>query len=134
MPPEQLGSVPSVPVFLPGRCLGVFTDSAAAPLKQLWTAARLQVGQAIGAALQTVPMGASFYVQQVNNMVNAGAADASEAAPALAAATAVGASASTAAPYVVAATPYAITAGGDAVLLNGVVKEVQSGMSGQCTW
>jgi hypothetical protein len=40
----------------------------------------------------------------------------------------------TAAPYVSAAAPYAIPVGGDAVLLNGVINEVQSGMSGQCTW
>jgi hypothetical protein len=73
-----------------------------------------------------------MYMQQLNNMVASGAAEADPQVAAVV--TTAGAAAATAAPYVSAAAPYAIPVGGDAVLLNGVINEVQSGMSGQCTW
>jgi hypothetical protein len=70
--------------------------------------------------------------RQVNNMVQSGAAEADPQV--ITAVTTAGAAAATAAPYVSAATPYVTPAGADAVLLNGVIKEVQAEMSGQCTW
>ena len=115
----------------PGSCLGVFTDTVAAPLKQLQSAAKNYVPLIVG-AMQSGPVGSAWYMSQLNNMVASGAAEADPQVAAVV--TTAGAAAATAAPYVSAAAPYLAPVGGDAVLLNGVIKEVQSGMSGQCTW
>lgn len=115
----------------PGTCLGVFTDTVAAPLKQVQTAAQ-KYAPAMIAAMQAGPSGAAWYMSQLNNMVASGAAEADPQVAAVV--TTAGAAAATAAPYVSAAAPYLAPVAGDAVLLNGVIKEVQSGMSGQCTW
>jgi hypothetical protein len=103
----------------------------AAPLKQLQSAARNYVPLIVG-AMQSGPVGSAWYMSQLNNMVASGAAEADPQVAAVV--TTAGAAAATAAPYVSAAAPYLAPVGGDAVLLNGVIKEVQSGMSGQCTW
>jgi hypothetical protein len=102
-----------------------------APLKQLQSAAKNYVPIVVS-AMQSAPAGASMYVQQVNNMVQSGAAEADPQVTAIV--TAAGAAAATAAPYASAAAPYVVPVGADAVLLDGVINEVQSGMSGQCTW
>ena len=115
----------------PGSCLGVFSDTVSAPLKQLRTAAQ-QYLPLITSTLQAGPSGAAMYMSQLNNMVAAGAAEADPQVAAVV--TTAGAAAATAAPYAAAAAPYVVPVGGDAILLNGVIKEVQSGMSGQCTW
>jgi RHS repeat-associated protein len=114
-----------------GTCLGVFADTVSAPLKQLRSTAQ-QYLPAITATLQAGPSGAAMYMSQLNNMVASGAAEADPQVVAVV--TTAGAAAATAAPYVSAAAPYVVPVGGDAILLNGVIKEVQSGMSGQCTW
>jgi len=71
-------------------------------------------------------------MSQLNNMVASGAAEADPQVAAVV--TIAGATAATAAPWVSATAPYVAPAGADALLLNGVIKEVQSKMSGQCTW
>ena len=121
------------PSIGPGSCLGVLADTVTAPLKQVQRAAKDYV-PLIVSAMQSSPAAAGWYVQQVNNMVGAGAADAEQAAPVIAGVTTAGAAAATAVPYVSAAAPYVAPAGADAVLLNGVIKEVQAGMKGQCAW
>jgi len=67
-------------------------------------------------------------------MISAGAADASEAAPALALVTTVGAAAADAAPYVSQAAPYVLVGGVDLSLVNGLTTELKAGLSGQCHW
>jgi RHS repeat-associated protein len=114
-----------------GTCLGVFADSVTAPMKQLRSAAQ-QYLPLVTSALQAGPSGAAMYMQQLNNMVASGAAEADPQVAAVV--TTAGAAAATGAPYVSAAAPYVVPVGGDAILLNGVINEVQSGMSGQCTW
>ena len=71
-------------------------------------------------------------MSQLNTMVASGAAEADPQTAAVV--TTAGAASAIAAPYVSAAAPYIAPAGGDAVLLNGVIKEVQAGWKGQCTW
>jgi RHS repeat-associated protein len=115
----------------PGSCLGLFTDTVTAPLKQLQSAAKNYV-PLIVSAMQAAPAAASSYVQQLNIMVQSGAADPDPEV--VTAVTTAGAAAATAAPYASAAAPYLVPVGGDAILLDGVIKEVQSGMNGQCTW
>jgi hypothetical protein len=115
----------------PGSCVGLFTDTVTAPLKQIQSAAKNYVPLIVG-AMQAGPSGAAMYMQQLNNMVASGAAEADPQVAAVV--TTAGAAAATAAPYVTAAAPYVVPVGGDALLLNGVIKEVQAGMSGQCTW
>jgi hypothetical protein len=100
-------------------------------MKQLQSAAKNYVPLIVG-AMQAGPSGAAMYMSQLNNMVASGAAEADPQVAAVV--TTAGAAAATAAPYVSAAAPYVVPVGGDALLLNGVIKEVQSGMSGQCTW
>jgi RHS repeat-associated protein len=115
----------------PGTCLGVFVDTAGAPLKKMQDAAQKYL-PAIASAMQGAPAGASFYVQRVNNMVQSGA---SEADPAVVAAmTTAGAAAATAAPYVSAAVPYALPAGTVGVTSVGLGKELWAGFHGQCSW
>ncbi len=114
-----------------GTCLGVFTDTVSAPLKQLQRSAKDFVPLIVG-AMQAGPVGSAWYMSQLNNMVASGAAEADPQVAAVV--TTAGAAAATAAPYVSAAAPYVAPAGADALLLNGVIKEVQSGMSGHCTW
>jgi hypothetical protein len=114
-----------------GSCLGVFIDTVAAPLKQLQSAAKNYVPLIVG-AMQSGPVASAWYMSQLNNMLASGAVEADPQVAAVV--TTAGAAAATAAPYVSAAAPYLAPVGGDAVLLNGVIKEVQSGMSGQCTW
>jgi hypothetical protein len=58
----------------PGSCLGVFTDTVTAPLKQIQTAVKNYVPLIVG-AMQAGPSGAAMYMQQLNNMVASGAAD-----------------------------------------------------------
>ena len=114
-----------------GTCLGVFADTVSAPMKQLRRTAQ-QYLPLITSTLQAGPSGAAMYMSQLNNIVASGAAEADPQVAAVV--TTAGAAAATAAPYVSAAAPYIVPVGGDALLLNGVIKEVQSGMSGQCTW
>lgn len=59
----------------PGSCLGVFTDTVTAPLKQVQSAVKNYVPLIVG-AMQAGPSGAAMYMQQLNNMVASGAAEA----------------------------------------------------------
>jgi len=121
------------PTTGPASCIALFKDTATAPLKQVATAAQKYVPLIISAT-QATPPAAAWYVQQVNNMISAGAADASEAAPALALVTTVGAAAADAAPYVSQAAPYVLVGGVDLSLVNGLTTELKAGLSGQCHW
>lgn len=114
----------------PGSCLGVFTGTLTAPMKQLRSTVQTYA-PVIVSTVQAAPAGAAWYMSQLNNMVQSGAAEADPQVATVV--TTAGAAAATAAPYVSAAAPYVAPAGADALLLNGVIKEVQSGSSGQCT-
>jgi len=117
----------------PGTCLGVFADTTTAPLKQLQSATKYYIPLIVG-AIQSAPSltsAAGNYIAYVGYFTST---PADETAEAIAGVSTVGAAATVAAPYVSAAAPYVVPVGGDAVLLNGVIKEVQSGMSGQCSW
>jgi hypothetical protein len=115
----------------PGSCLGVSADNVAAPLKKVQDATKNFVPLIVG-AMHAGPVASSWFISQLNNMVASGAAEADPQAAAVV--TTAGAAAATVAPYVSTAAPYLAPVGGDAVLLNSVIKEVESGMSGQCTW
>jgi hypothetical protein len=106
-------------------------------MKQLQSAAKNYVPLIVG-ALQAGPNAATTVANGIQWGVNSGLVndpeDIANAPNVVAVVSTAGAAAATAAPYVSAAAPYVVPVGGDAVLLNGVIKEVQSGMSGQCTW
>ena len=117
----------------PGTCLGVFADSTTAPLKFLQSATKTYIPLIVGAMQSAPSITTSFgnYMQMAGEFTSTPAAETAEG---IAGAYTVGAAASAAAPYVSAAAPYAVAAGADAVLLNGLIKEVQAGMNGQCSW
>jgi hypothetical protein len=115
----------------PGSCLGVFTDTVTAPLKQIQTAVKNYVPLIVG-AMQAGPSGAAMYMQQLNNMVASGAAEADPQVAAVV--TTAGAAAATAAPYASAAAPYAGAGGADLVLAYGLGAELNAGFNGQCRW
>jgi RHS repeat-associated protein len=115
----------------PGSCLGVFTDTVTPPLKQLQSAAKNYIPLIVG-ALQSVPVGTAWYMSQLNNMVQAGAAEADPQVAAVV--TTAGAAAATAAPYVSAAAPYALAAGAVGITSVGLGNELWAGFHGQCTW
>lgn len=83
-------------------------------------------------ALQTAPVVAAQYTDQVNQMVAAGEAYADEAGPAIATVTAMGAAAAHAAPLVTKYSPPAILGAADAILLYGVINESEAALSGTC--
>ena len=115
----------------PGSCLGVFTDTVTAPLKQVQSAVKNYVPLIVG-AMQAGPSGAAMYMQQLNNMVASGAAEADPQVAAVV--TTAGAVAATAAPYASAAAPYAGAGGADLVLAYGLGAELKAGFNGQCRW
>jgi hypothetical protein len=73
-----------------------------------------------------------MYMQQLNNMVASGAAEADPQVAAVV--TTAGAAAATAAPYASAAAPYAGAGGADLVLAYGLGAELNAGFNGQCRW
>jgi hypothetical protein len=115
----------------PGSCVGLFTDTVTAPLKQIQSAAKNYVPLIVG-AMQAGPSGSAMYMQQLNNMVASGAAEADPQVAAVV--TIAGAAAATAAPYVSAAAPYAGAGGADLVLAYGLGTELKAGFNGQCRW
>lgn len=111
----------------PGSCLGVFTDTVTAPLKQLQNAAKYYVPLIVG-AMQAGPSGAAMYMSQLNNMVASGAAEADPQVAAVV--TTAGAAAATAVTYA----PYALPAGAVGIASVGLGNELSAGFHGQCTW
>jgi RHS repeat-associated protein len=115
----------------PGSCVGLFTDTVTAPLKQIQSAMKQYVPLIVG-AMQAGPSGAAMYMQQLNNMVASGAAEADPQVAAVV--TTAGATAAAAAPYASAAAPYAGAGGADLVLAYGLGTELKAGFNGQCRW
>ena len=116
-----------------GSCLALFGDTVTAPLKQLRSAAQTYV-PALVSALQAAPYGANGFAGYMRMVGNFSSTPAAETEADIAALNTAAAGAAAAAPYVSAAAPYAITGGTDAVLLKGVVSEVEAGWHGQCSW
>jgi hypothetical protein len=106
-------------------------DTVSAPLKQLQSAAKNYVPLVVG-AMQAGPSGAGFFMSQLDDMVQSGAADPDPQTAAVV--TTVGAASAMAAPYVIAAAPFAVTGGADLALFYGLGSELKAGANGKCTW
>ena len=116
-----------------GSCVGLFTDTVTAPLKQLQSAAKNYIPLMV-AAMQSAPsLTTSFgsYMQMVGDFTSTPPAETAEGIAGL---YTVAAAASTAAPYVSAAAPYAVAGGADLTLAYGLGTELKAGFNGQCRW
>jgi hypothetical protein len=117
----------------PGSCVGLFTDTATAPLKQIQSAVKTYA-PAIIAVMNGGPYNATQFAAYVNYVGEFTSTPPAETAADVAALYTVANGAAAAAPYVSAAAPYAGAGGADLVLAYGLGTELKAGFNGQCRW
>ena len=116
-----------------GSCVGLFSDTVTAPLKQIQSAVKNYI-PLIVAGSQSAPSlanGFGNYMRVVGALTSTPPA---ETAQDIAALGTVASGAAAAAPYVSAAAPYAGAGGADLVLAYELGTELKAGFNGQCRW